>query len=1262
MNTLRLPPIKSVLDVIGRLHRRIAATAYFLAILTASKVYGQQVTVDVGNNITLQFFGQGDTVAGYATNNTGTQNWTNDQIDAVVRSAQMWDNVIDNAAGRRVTIAVLWDDTLDSHVNGVNSSQPTGQIIAGNHVTFAELVWRHGQNDAPAAGADTRIAMNPDRNWVFGVARPDVHEHDFASTIAHEIGHGLGFSARASTDTSDPDNPQFDGFLNPLNAYTRLLRDNSNNTPIEGQDAAFPNQMVGTGPSGSTVFWTGTRGNDLFGSDIPIATFNDWRPSSSLSHTFLPETIMHRSRGTGTMSRALLPHEIGMLEDMGWAVSANYLDSYADYWYTDNQNHTFNGTHTSNIYAGNALFLYGSNNTLTLQAAGDLTVTGDVSNGIGMIGDSNQVTTTGTINVNGFQSAGIDLIGDNNVATIDGTINVGGDEASGVLIRRTASNTSNNNEIVLRGTITTTAPDAVAFRVQSGNSSVLHLSGTATANSGSGNVISIGTNANHGTIHLMQGANLDGHIRNDGSGNWGITFGRQANSNGQATADADPNFNINYDGHIDGTTAMNAQFVGGINHATGTQLSGTTEFNTATIGTEGHLTAGGVLSTGSFTNSGKLNVTGTGTIISITDISNDGLIETNAGFIATLDRFTNSGAIQSNTGTIFSINSITNDGLIANNTGEIVAFAGDLDINQTGIIQNLGGRLESEQGHVNVAGLLTSNGGQINAGQTVTVFDGGRLSGTPTITASLVDNRPGATMAPGNSIGTMTIVGNYQTNGTLEYEISHQNLPQDADLIRVQGGQVVINNATTYANRGTFTFEGETSTNADDYQIARRYTIIETDAPGDLNVVQRPKTTDNIDGRRIILRSDTDIAGLYTPNAQVYYAYIGRDASYASLGMTPNQQAIGAYLDSLLTLDDGSALGNQVQWIRDTLDLIPDENDVRAAYRMLSGEIYASVNPLILQEIYASQGRLAARLRNDGARLAFCNELGVPTSSGWTGWISGAGSAGQTHGSDNAVGYNVQSGGTQAVVGYGVDCRTMLGGFYEFTNMAFVNGDVGSAQTDLNEWGMFFSHHEDIAHFMLVGSGGNVANEIRRGISFGNTAIQMPIQQALTGDYSGSFASVYGETGFQLTWDWFTLRPFVGLGYTHVSQDGLTEEGGLLALRVQDSSVDSLRSMVGLDASALLFGNRSVSLDLRSMWMHDFLFGGTDSIEAGFDALPGSTFTVSGTEIGRDFAVLGAGLSLDLVPNRVRIGGGYDLIFNRYQTMNVGSGTLEVVW
>jgi len=1164
MPCVRRSPRNALVD--GFSGRRWTWCLAFASALLLTSTATAQVTRtfgNAGNSVTLEFWsstdgGNGDGQFSWMGDTLrSTANWTNEEMDAVARGMQYWFDVLNSTPGRDITIRLtrVGEESDDGGTTWQSQSSHSSNPKlndGGISSTVVNRIWAGGFTTASPEVVDGVInfdatekltAINGPLQMVPGVG--------IEATMIHEMAHTLGMvSARP--------------FNTPLTIYEQQLITgfDPNGNPIyvtPGQtyntDAAF----FFYGEYARAVMGDTTLGEK--GVPVPVNT-----QSGQKSHLEINAfTMTHLDyRNYPFFSEV----ELAVLQDLGYDIDRSKF--FGRSFYVDGK---VGDPQTINANTFDSAATYGVG--LHIKASG------------------RDILQTGNLNASGVAGNGIRIDGNYNKATVDSgvTINTNGDYGVGVLVSNGV-----NNVVVHRGTInanaTTDGMEGIGLLFSFGNNTLggdnrtsvtpsnvsggfsgdylvdrADISGSVSAG---GAAILIDATAAVREINILQGADLSGNITSHALTNAGlnlnrptITFGRQANpSNGQAINDTDADFNFTYAGDINGTTPMDAQFVGGIQHDTGTLLTGNVSFHSALVGADGRLTANGF-------------------------------------FTSTTD--------------------------------------------------------------IDIEGAMRSAGGLLIVGNSIIVHDGGRFSGTPTIVAPLVDNRPGGTMAAGNSIGTMNIVGTYQTNGTVEYEISHQNLPQDADLIRVTG-QAFINNATSYADRGTFAFEGETSTNAEDYAIGRRYIILATDAPGNLNVAQRPQTTDNIDGRRIILRSDTDIDGLYTPDAQYYFAYIGRDTSYTTLGTTPNQQAIGAYLDNLLSLDDGSDLGNQMQWIRDTLDLIPDEDEVRAVYRMLSGEIYASVNPLVLQELSASQNRFAAHLRNEAARLAFCDEQGVRNTVGWTGWISGAGQAGETHSTSNAVGYHFQTGGTQAVVGYSLSCETMIGGFYEFTDMAFANSQTGSAQTELNEWGMFFTHHEDFAHITLIGSGGSVSNKIRRGFSFGNTAIQLPIQQSLAGDYHGSFASVYGEVGLHLRQGWLSFHPFLGLSYTHLGEDAFTEKGDLFALRVQESAVASLRSAVGLDVSALLFGYRSTSLDFRSMWMHDFLFGGVDSVVAGIDALPSGTFTVKGTDIGRDFAVLGTGLSFDLVPGRVRIGGGYDLIINRYQTMNVGSGTLEVVW
>src|SRR5690606_26053342 len=194
-----------------------------------------------------------------------------------------------------------------------------------------------------------------------------------------------------------------------------------------------------------------------------------------------------------------------------------------------------------------------------------------------------------------------------------------------------------------------------------------------------------------------------------------------------------------------------------------------------------------------------------------------------------------------------------------------------------------------------------------------------------------------------------------------------------------------------------------------------------------------------------------------------------------------------------------------------------------------------------------------------------------------------------------------------------------------------------SANVDLNEWGLFFTRHGGGLHATLVGSGGTSGYDVRRG----------SLGAGQQGEYGGSFANVYGEVGAEYSAPWLTLRPFAGLGYTSLHADGLTEEGALLNLAVSDASIDSLRSMVGLDTSWLLSHRNSLALDLRAMWMHDLLFGGVPHVHTGLAGLTGNA-AIAGADIGRDFALLGTGLSMDLVPRRARLSGQYDVVTNHY--------------
>ena len=1067
---------------------------------------------------------------------TPTHDFNQAEIDAISRGVQYWVDILgpNNTPGRDMVFRVLRNDSIGANANSANLFANVGTLR-----TTPQYIWADGFNTSATTSSDGQqldtVLQLGDLPWSTDPTGQLLNGGtSIEAVVIHELGHSLGMMTFQGNW----------GTIGLLTAYEALLVDANGNPVVSG--ASFT--------ASDPFFFTGANAMAVYGDRVPTTTL-----SLQKSHLGIDPLLMtHESFRNYAFFTEV---ELAVIQDLGFDIDRSQF--FGRSFYQDGSlgdpviinNNAFNSTATYGIG------LHVKANQLNILQNVDLISGGAGGAGIRIDGRDNLVTIGQNVNIAANNDLGVGVVvsnGTGNVLVHRGSINADSttadQEGTGLLIGFGSNLLPSAN----RTSATAGFEDYLVDRVD--------ITGTISAG---GNAIMIDSTAAVREINVMDGAQLTGNIVSDALVDDSlslnrptITFGYQADADGAKTSSTDLDFNIQYDGWILGNTWMDAQFVGGINHQTGTQLDGAVAFNNVHIGDTGRVTANGVF---------------------------------------------------------LSLNGIDIHGAMNSVDGQIAALGG------------------------------------------IQIQSGARLSGTPMLMSPLVNNMPGGTMAPGNSIGTMPIFGNYQTNGTVEFEISHLYLPQDADQINVFGGTATINNATIYANRGMFTFEGETSTAGADYQIGRRYAIMHTDQPGNLIVAQRPKVVDNIAGRRIILRTNTDINGFYTPGAQVYYAYIGRDMPYAALANSPNQQVLAAYLDSLFTLDDGSALGNQIQWFRDTLDLIPDASQVLAVFNTLSGEIYASVNPMVLQELYRSQNQLASRLRNDNTRLGICDDSGNRVALGWTGWVTGFGTGGQTHYDGNAQGYDVSTGGTQAVAAYGIDCNTLVGGFYDYAGMGF-RQSTSSAQVDLNDFGVFLTHHADLAYFTVLGSGGTANYEVRRGVSFGNTAIQLPIQQTFQGNYDGSFANIYAEVGLEHSWEWLTLRPFVGLGYTHLNTEGHAEDASFLSLAVKEASIDSLRSMVGMDTSVLLLRQNSLSLDLRSMWMHDLLFGGIQHVRTGLSALGDGALVVAGTDIGRDFGVLGAGLSLDILPDRMRISGGYDLIINRYQTLNTGMGTLELVW
>ncbi|MBV9592080.1 MAG: autotransporter outer membrane beta-barrel domain-containing protein, partial [Hyphomicrobiales bacterium] len=150
-----------------------------------------------------------------------------------------------------------------------------------------------------------------------------------------------------------------------------------------------------------------------------------------------------------------------------------------------------------------------------------------------------------------------------------------------------------------------------------------------------------------------------------------------------------------------------------------------------------------------------------------------------------------------------------------------------------------------------------------------------------------------------------------------------------------------------------------------------------------------------------------------------------------------------------------------------------------------------------------------------------------------------------------------------------------------------------------------------------------------------------------TSSPNGQTYSSYAETGYRFSQQGFAVTPYAGLGYIHAHINGFTESGGLGALSVNAGSSDSLATDLGvrLTTSVSIAGLNPIQPEVKLGWRHEFL-DAAQTLTAALAGLPGSNFGVTGTNFGRESALVGVGATQAL-GSSARLFVAYDGQFSR---------------
>ena len=438
----------------------------------------------------------------------------------------------------------------------------------------------------------------------------------------------------------------------------------------------------------------------------------------------------------------------------------------------------------------------------------------------------------------------------------------------------------------------------------------------------------------------------------------------------------------------------------------------------------------------------------------------------------------------------------------------------------------------------------------------------------------------GGTLAPGHSIGTMTIDGDLTFGDTSIYEVEVS--PTAADRTNVSGLATLNGTVHIISEPGA-------------YRPDVLYTILSAGS-----------ISGTFAGFTSTFASYTFIAPELTYDANNVYFSLGRTATFASVGQTPNQVATGAAVDSL---GYDNPLMQSVLW--------GTAGEARIAFDQLSGEIHASAVSAIVDETRYLRDAVLGRLHQS---------YGSASERSGGAWIQPVGARGELDGDGNAVSLTRSTAGVFAGLDTTVDATWRVGAAGGYTQSWF------------DAAGRSSSGSSDNYHLAVYGGGQFGALGVRLG--FAHTWQQLEIERgvaysgfadAASAEYSARTTQLFGELGYGIALGRASLEPFAGLSYVNVDSGYLSEQGGAAAL-MGTSRFDTSIATLGLRGSVPLMTGDRMALALRGGlgWRHA-LGDVVPEARLGF-AAGGAPFLVQGVPIAEDALGVQAGVDLDVGP------------------------------
>jgi len=851
-------------------------------------------------------------------------------------------------------------------------------------------------------------------------------------------------------------------------------------------------------------------------------------------------------------------------------------------------------------------------------------------------------STPGTADIPGF-----DVAGATNQPTLDTDPTV-----AGLLM-----NATGNNTLTLNGhTLTLTGIGTQSGGTISGTGTLSLTGAAAFTASGSavlGNGVTISTGGSGNTVTLS-GVNFGGTITGAGGliTNGSVIVGGGASDyTGGTTINAGSSVTLAANNALSSASALTVNGSLGLNgfSQTVTALSGSGSIDLGGFG----LTVGDATSTtfsGTITSSGgDLTKQGSGTLTLTGNNSYSGGTDLTAGTIAV----GHNNALGS--GTLTMAGGTTLQAASSVSLGNLIALSGNATVDTNGnsltlsnvISGGANGLTKVGSGTLTLSGANTYTGATaVDAGTLVlngsiagnaTVASGATIMGTGTVGGNLTVS---GIIAPGNSIGTLNVTGNYTQNAGSTYNVE-VNAAGQSDKIAVTGSATL--------NGGTVAVQAANGS----YQRNTSYTIVT--ASGGVN-----GTYSSVTSNLAFLTPSLSYSG----NA-VLLTLLASASSFQNGAQTPNQRAVGQVLDTA----SPTATGDFATVLNAIYGL--DSTQGPRVLDAISGQNYSGFSSLMVQgaqlfmDAFQTQAGGGGGSSYQALRTDSCPDPKANVCDGeqqWGVWGGGLGAFGTVAGDANSHGLTYNLGGFVA----GLDRRFDPGfraGIATGFNAAslYTQGMPGYGNSNTVQVALYGEYLADALYLDALAGYAHSDNRMNRPIvipglpfraAYGNTTANTFFGQLEAG-YKLVIAPSFG--GF--------VTPFARLQASTSTQAGFSETGAdSLDLTIAQQTTNSLRTVLGAQLGAGLDApwREKLKLVLRLGWSHEFA-DTTRPVTASFAGAPALGFTTFGASAPRDGVVLGLGANT-AIAERTSLYFRYDGDLAGANTNHILSAGVRYVW